>query len=148
MVRIAHLLATVAVVLQSVVIVAASDSCGASDARFAFCSPAGRSNGGVDVRARQVARTSAVWGNPAPRGHRAGGSRATSGVHCDTLCKYLKTHPDDPSLHRALRATPGSAVVTSPPRPPSATPAVAARTTPARVVTAHDVAHFLAAVGE
>jgi hypothetical protein len=60
---------------------------------------------------------------------------------------YLKTHPDDPSLHRMMRPTPGGAVVTMPPTPATATPPRPATSTPARVVTAQDVAHFLATAG-
>jgi hypothetical protein len=67
--------------------------------------------------------------------------------HCDIVCVYLQTHPDDPSLHLALRGTPDGAVVRIPPRPGTSTPPRPVTSTPAQVVTAQDVAHFLAAAG-
>lgn len=126
--------------------VAAARACDSADLRLGTCAAANTSGPGVDVTEVRTSETASD--SRAPRltiAHRllSGGARS----HCDTLCTYLKTHPDDPSLHLAMRPTPGSAVIATPPRPAASTPARAATRTPARVVTAQDVAHFLAAVG-
>lgn len=71
----------------------------------------------------------------------------TNRSSCDVLCRYLKTHPDDPSLHRALRPTPIGAVVNMAATTPARTAPAAVTGAPPRVVTVADVAHFLAAAG-
>ena len=146
MVRVFHLLAAAALLgVTAGISHPSSSSCSGGDARFGFCSSAAAKGEGVDVAGRTMQR------NPGTKRRTAssnGSSRASvKHASCDVLCEYLKTHPDDPSLHRDLRATPIGAVVNPVPTTPRRPAAATVTRTPPRIVTVADVARFLATAG-
>src|SRR4051812_39067635 len=74
------------------------------------CAYSNRNN--VALRGSATADVSGSIGRSVSVSRRESKRTSTKHTSCGVVCEYLKTHPDDPSLHLALRQTPGSAVVT------------------------------------